>query len=175
MRKQVEKRGFNMLAAGAFIGQMSYSDKVGTGRPDESDLAYHRSFGRKIAEKLKSGESLSIQKKLHTDYPKNTAFHWWKTVFLSAFPVGKVKVTRPLNRKAFTDACINCGKCEMQCPVGAIRLSEKYFDQKRCIGCVACVNNCPVKAIEITHKGMIKAAKDCESFFAERREPEFFL
>ncbi len=47
-----------------------------------------------------------------------------------------------------TDACVNCGACEPECPVGAISAGDdKYVvDADACIDCGACVGACPVEA-----------------------------
>lgn len=48
-----------------------------------------------------------------------------------------------------TDACINCGACVDECPVGIISQgATKYvIDQAACIDCAACVECCPTEAI----------------------------
>lgn len=47
-----------------------------------------------------------------------------------------------------TDACINCGACEAECPVSAISEGDgKYvIDAGTCIDCGACADVCPVDA-----------------------------
>ncbi len=48
-----------------------------------------------------------------------------------------------------TDACINCGACEPECPVEAISEADaaRVIDGDKCIDCGACANACPVDAI----------------------------
>lgn len=49
-----------------------------------------------------------------------------------------------------TDACVNCGVCEGECPVNAISESDdaRVIEAGTCIDCGACVSVCPTDAIE---------------------------
>jgi ferredoxin/flavodoxin len=51
-----------------------------------------------------------------------------------------------------TKACDNCGICEKECAVRAIKNSETspYWTLK-CESCMRCMNTCPKRAIETTH------------------------
>ena len=48
-----------------------------------------------------------------------------------------------------TDACINCGACEPECPTGAISMGDQYYviDASKCTDDALCVQVCPVDAI----------------------------
>lgn len=51
-----------------------------------------------------------------------------------------------------TDACNNCEKCIIQCPVEAVKMiSDRPFWRYNCESCMRCVNACPKRAIETTH------------------------
>lgn len=48
-----------------------------------------------------------------------------------------------------TDACVNCGACESECPVGAISEDngKRVIDAGACASCGACASSCPTEAI----------------------------
>ena len=48
-----------------------------------------------------------------------------------------------------SDACVACGACEAQCPVGAISMGDGKFeiDAEKCIDCGSCAAQCPTASI----------------------------
>ena len=45
-------------------------------------------------------------------------------------------------------ACLSCGSCVPECPVGAIEEGEPYtIDAGKCKECGACADTCPAEAI----------------------------
>jgi ferredoxin len=48
-----------------------------------------------------------------------------------------------------TDGCTNCGVCEPECPVEAIKEKDnaRVIDADACTDCGACAGSCPVEAI----------------------------
>ena len=49
-----------------------------------------------------------------------------------------------------TDACVSCGTCEGECPVGAISAGDGKYEiaADTCIDCGTCAGACPTGAIE---------------------------
>ncbi len=167
-RDILASRGFKVFAAGAFIGEHSFSRILGHNRPDDQDMLRVTEFAGRIHEKL-------------TVFPNEP-----KTVFVPGKqpyqPYYRPK-DKDGNPVAFhkvipqTSAdCIHCGLCVQLCPMGSIDAENESRITGICIKCCACVKNCPVEAkffddeIFLWHKQELEIA-----FTAPRREPEFFI
>jgi NAD-dependent dihydropyrimidine dehydrogenase PreA subunit len=48
-----------------------------------------------------------------------------------------------------SDACVNCGSCDSECPVEAIAEKDnaRWIDPAKCQDCGACAAVCPAEAI----------------------------
>ena len=69
--------------------------------------------------------------------------------------------------KPFTvsDACISCGKCVQDCPLGNIRLSQgKPVWGTHCTHCMACICSCPTQAIEYGRISRGKPRYQCPEY-----------
>ncbi len=125
-------RGFMVKAAGAFIGQHSYSDviPVAIGRPDRIDLEKAFQFGKKCLQTTKNlnNEDIPVQLDL---FSKSKKHYPLKPVFIA-------------------EKCNQCGICSKNCPVGIISSETGDYINKKakdlCIGCMACVYSCKKKA-----------------------------
>jgi ferredoxin len=132
MVEMVSAKGYQIVGAGAFIGQHSYSDviPVAMGRPDQSDLEMAALFGERCTQM-----NLTL---LPDDIP----------VQLDMF--SKSDKYTPLKPVFYPDLCTQCGDCTETCPTGIISpetggyIHEKATDD--CIGCMACVRSCENEA-----------------------------
>jgi ferredoxin len=124
----LSNNGFTVIAAGAFIGQHSYSDivPVALGRPDNSDIAKAYHFGVKCQRNSKylCPEDIPVQ---HDIFSRSDRYIPLKPFFIQ-------------------ERCIQCGICAKHCPAGILSTdSGTYYSQaakEKCLGCMACVFNC---------------------------------
>jgi ferredoxin len=161
LRDIVEKNGFLVLAAGAFIGEHSYTNKVATNRPDTKDLQKAKEFGNKAEEKISASQDLLSVKQF----------------FIKGnFPYKERKLSQ--NCVPFTnDDCTNCGICAENCPMGAISFDNySEINASSCINCCSCIQKCPSSAksfVDDHIKNIVSWLID--SCSETRKEPELFI
>ena len=116
----LSNNGFKIVAAGAFIGQHSYSDvvPVAIGRPDKLDIQKAYQFG---------AESLCVSKYLSVDnIPTQTDIFTRSDAYMPLKPVFISKL------------CTQCGICADHCPEGILSLDTGTYlnraAKKQCIG-----------------------------------------
>ena len=124
--------GFEVVSAGAFIGEHSYSAvvPVAVNRPDATDLEAARRFGAESA--LASGV-------LAADDVEEQLDMFSKSPSIAA-----------LKPRFSASTCTQCGSCSGVCPTGIIASGSGVYVsaelKKQCIGCMACVRACPNNA-----------------------------
>ena len=131
----LEGNGFQIAGAASFAGRHAFSDKVGAGRPDETDQAEIRDFAARAAAKL-SGDTLPP---LELDRSEIGPYY---TPLKEDGDPAKFLKARPLTDWS---RCSNCGVCARSCPMGSID-RETMEAIGLCVKCQACVRKCTRRA-----------------------------
>jgi ferredoxin len=158
------EQGFRPIAAGAFIGEHSYSTEnrpIAQGRPDELDLNQAREFGERVFQKLAKVRAVNRMPALKV--PGN-------------FPY-KERMERPPEAPTTREnLCLLCGTCAAVCPTAAVVVEEAVTTTpERCLLCQACVKNCPTGARVMEVERVKKVAEWLNTHCVQRKESELFL
>lgn len=145
------ERGALPLCIDMFSHMSAFAPTWSTGRearilryrdlPNEATFEAARNFARRSLSIVRQRAEVRIETRItfwqlvkHMDLP------WWTKLFASKHAINR-------------DNCIQCGKCEEVCPVGAVSYRDYRVDRNKCVFCVGCVNNCPTGAMEMTYSG----------------------
>jgi ferredoxin len=164
LRDLALEQGFRPVAAGAFIGEHSFSSSatpIAPGRPDPEDLTRARMFGAEARKKLRTLPPVDGLARLHV--PGNLPYKEPRVATQIA----------PVRDKA---RCVMCGACAKVCPMGAITMGESVAtDAGKCIVCCACVKQCPQGARAVTDERIRQIAERLFLSCQARQEPETYL
>ncbi|MDR1039042.1 MAG: 4Fe-4S binding protein [Deltaproteobacteria bacterium] len=154
-------RDFEIKAAGAFVGEHSYSSVLGRNRPDDADRERARVFGVGIRQTL-FGNSV-----IHRD------------VVAKGPPSVEYRPQEPRQALSFMlkpRSCEACRLCIHSCPVGAfVGGDPKKIDLDKCIGCAACIKLCPHKARYFGDEDFMDDVAVMVANNSEAKQPQVYL
>ena len=111
LKSGMEKRGFRMVAGGAFVGQYSWDKNVSKGRPDAQDKMEQEDFGKQIFDKVVVRGERSLNSKLRFGSPPPGAdtLTKVKSFVLRLTPNSYLGSALPKSSRAleFSDKCID--------------------------------------------------------------------
>ncbi|MCI9348191.1 MAG: 4Fe-4S binding protein [Oscillibacter sp.] len=157
--------GFQVIAAGAFVGRHAFTDTLGEGRPDWDDLRELRAFGKAAAEKLgrKDFSKPAVPGDPDAPYYVPKGLDGQPAKFLKAKP------------QTDLSKCCNCGVCARRCPMGAIDPADVSRVPGLCIKCQACVRYCTHRAKYFDDPAFLSHLAMLEQNFQEPKLNETFL
>ena len=160
LRDFATRQGFKVVAAGAFIGEHSYSTQerpIAAGRPNSQDLLLAEQFGQQVAAKIKNG-------KINTPEIAGDVPYKERVKFGGVAP------------ETVRGKCTLCGKCAEVCPTGVITVSERVVTEAdHCVMCCACVKTCEDAARSFNHPRVEEKRAILFENCSQPKAPEVFL
>ncbi len=167
------------IAAGAFVGEHSFSDILAKGRPDKEDLAKAEVFAGLVADKLtglgSSRDNSFTQDKDQVKIIQVKGNDYIEQGYYKALDVNKKPMDIRKVKPKTSPACIDCKICANLCPMGSIDYEDVSLVKGICIKCCACIKKCPCKAKYFDNPDYIYHKKDLEENFTRRAEVEIFI
>lgn len=168
LRNILAADGMHPIAAGAFVGEHSFSRVLGAGRPNAEDEALMDEFAARTAElaaELETAPQTPVavegQEPIRPYYtPRDRAGN--------PINILKVKPKTDLSR------CGGCGLCAEICPMGSIDPADVSQVRGICIKCCACVKGCPTGAKFFDDAGYLYHQHELEAQYARPAENEVF-
>lgn len=161
LRNVMRDNGFKPIAAGAFVGEHSFSTTLGAGRPDADDMALCAKLAELTVERVNAGvtELVAVEgcdpiRPYYTPRDRNGE------------PIRDFLKAKP---ETDMDKCIKCGLCARLCPMGSIDAEDFSNVAGKCIKCCACVKKCPTGAKYFDHEGYLYHQHELEDVYGVRR------
>ena len=172
MAEFVSGLGFVPVAAGAFVGEHSYSrpdTPIAVGRPDRADLDEAFGFGKAVGETLKCESLRPVDVAVLHDEPlpeeSLANFRAFVKVYSEGQKVNPVRLVPLIDPML----CSGCGKCFSVCPADAVSDDCRSSDPAKCIKCCACVKGCPSGARSLSSP----FAPVLSANFSRRKSPQW--
>ena len=172
LRNILEGKGFRTIAAGAFVGEHSFSRKLAAGRPDEKDMRVAEKLAEETAAKLlqQAAGEISFDEPIPVD-GQDPIRPYYKPRDRQGNHINILKVKPKLDPQK----CDGCGICVSVCPMGSIKEDAPGIVDGICIKCCGCEKLCPQGALYFDDAGYLYHKEELELGFAERKEPKILI
>ncbi|MGI6177821.1 MAG: EFR1 family ferrodoxin [Eubacterium sp.] len=168
LRDELKSLGFAPLAGAAAACCHAFAD-IGTGRPDEEDIAAITSLASEAADFLRSVEKPADISDFTVE-GRDTVEPYYKPLREDGQPAMFLKA-KPLTSP---DLCDKCGSCARVCPMGSISAEDPSDVPGICIKCQACVVKCPKKAKYFDDADFLSHKKYLETHYKRPAKTEIF-
>lgn len=168
LRNILAADGMHPIAAGAFVGEHSFSRVLGANRPDAEDEALMDEFAARVAELAAGLDAAPVKSAAVRGQEPLRPYYTPRDRAGNPINILKVKPKTDLSR------CGGCGLCANLCPMGSIDPADVSTVRGICIKCCACVKGCPTGAKFFDDAGYLYHQHELEAQYARPAENEVF-
>lgn len=168
LRNILTADGMHPIAAGAFVGEHSFSRALGADRPNAEDEALMDEFAARVAELAAGLDAAPLKSVAVRGQEPLRPYYTPRDRAGNPINILKVKPKTDLSR------CGGCGLCANLCPMGSIDPADVSAVRGICIKCCACVKGCPTGAKFFDDAGYLYHQHELEAQYARPAENEVF-
>ena len=168
LRNILAADGMYPIAAGAFVGEHSFSRVLGANRPNAEDEALMDEFAARVAELAAGLDAAPVKSVAVRGQEPLRPYYTPRDRAGNPINILKVKPKTDLSR------CGGCGLCADLCPMGSIDPADVSAVRGICIKCCACVKGCPTGAKFFDDAGYLYHQHELEAQYARPAENEVF-
>ena len=168
LRNILAADGMHPIAAGAFVGEHSFSRVLGANRPNAEDEALMDEFAARVAELAAGLDAAPVKSVAVRGQEPLRPYYTPRDRAGNPINILKVKPKTDLSR------CGSCGLCADLCPMGSIDPADVSAVRGICIKCCACVKGCPTGAKFFDDAGYLYHQHELEAQYARPAENEVF-
>lgn len=173
LRDILADTGAKPIAAGAFVGEHSFSTILGKGRPDDEDMAVAEELAKAVVQKAENLRNGTLKYSSPVDVPGTPKPYrgYYQPQDRHGAPID----IRKVKPKTDMTKCDKCGICVQLCPLGSIDPQDVSDISGICMKCCACVKKCPKGAKYFDDPGYIYHKEELEDLYQRRAVSEMFL
>lgn len=168
LRNILAADGMHPIAAGAFVGEHSFSRVLGADRPNAEDEALMDEFAARVAALAAGLDAAPVKSVAMRGQEPLRPYYTPRDRAGNPINILKVKPKTDLSR------CGGCGLCADLCPMGSIDPADVSAVRGICIKCCACVKGCPTGAKFFDDAGYLYHQHELEAQYARPAENEVF-
>lgn len=168
LRNILAADGMHPIAAGAFVGEHSFSRVLGADRPNAEDEALMDEFAARVAALAAGLDAAPVKSAAVRGQEPLRPYYTPRDRAGNPINILKVKPKTDLSR------CGGCGLCADLCPMGSIDPADVSAVRGICIKCCACVKGCPTGAKFFDDAGYLYHQHELEAQYARPAENEVF-